>query len=79
MSKGLKIFVIILIVLMLGAGGLYAYKIYKDKYDVIEENVVAGENILIKYLAFSFASFSAFVSGTPFSKSTFFNFSLHLL
>lgn len=45
MSKGLKIFVIILIVLMLGAGGLYAYKIYKDKYDVIEENVVAGENV----------------------------------
>ena len=41
MSKGLKIFVIILIVLMLGAGGLYAYKIYKDKYDVIEVNVVA--------------------------------------
>ena len=45
MSKGLKIFVIILIVLMLGAGGLYAYKIYKDKYDVIEEKVVAGENV----------------------------------
>ena len=48
MNKGIKILVIILIVLIIIAGGIFAYKIYKDKTkdasNIADENVENVEN-----------------------------------